>query len=234
MSTHRTESAELRAPAAKPSTFAWTPTRSALVAGLALSAGIVLAVLIHWLLIDSRGQGLALVIAAGGLTAAGVAASLGSSHRVAALLVTAVGVGSVLWAWDWLLAHVDWIYLAQHAGSHVVLGLWFGGSLISLRNGTGDALITRWATRLHGTLPPSLRRYTAQITALWAGYFWLMALASMMLFAFGSTTAWSILANLVTLPLIVAIFLVEYRVRIRLHPDFEHASILDGVRAFMK
>ena len=61
-----------------------------------------------------------------------------------------------------------------------------------------------------------------------------MALASCLLFAFGPLQAWSILANLVTLPLIVAIFIVEYLVRLRLHPDFEHVSILEGVRAFMR
>ena len=50
----------------------------------------------------------------------------------------------------------------------------------------------------------------------------------------GWLQAWSTLANLVTLPLIVGIFIVEYLVRLRLHPDFEHVSIIEGVRAFMK
>ena len=72
------------------------------------------------------------------------------------------------------------------------------------------------------------------MTALWAGYFILMAVASCAVFAFASIQAWSTLANLVTLPLVVALFVVEYAVRLRLHPDFEHVSILDGVRAFMK
>jgi uncharacterized membrane protein len=53
-------------------------------------------------------------------------------------------------------------------------------------------------------------------------------------FAFGSLQTWSVLANLVTLPLVVTLFVVEYLVRLRLHPDFEHVSILEGVRAFMK
>ena len=76
-------------------------------------------------------------------------------------------------------------------------------------------------------------RYTRGVTVLWTAYFLLMALASCALFAFGSLRAWSILANVVTLPLIGLIFVAEYLVRLRLHPRFEHVSLLDGVRAFM-
>jgi uncharacterized membrane protein len=61
-----------------------------------------------------------------------------------------------------------------------------------------------------------------------------MTVASCGLFFFSSLQAWSVLANLVTMPLVVGLFVAEYLVRIRLHPDFQHASILDGVRAYMK
>ena len=96
------------------------------------------------------------------------------------------------------------------------------------------ALITRLALRVHGSLPPAMVRYTRGVTALWAAYFLLMALASCALFVFGSLRAWSILANLVTLPLVALIFVGEYLVRLRLHPRFDHVSLLDGVRAFME
>ena len=210
------------------------PTRVAIAAVAILLAGFALVVLIHVLLSSSEGSPLALLIAIGWTVVCAVMTSLGSRHRLSGLLLTALGLAVTAWRWDWLQAHVDAVYLIQHAGSHAVLGIWFGGSLIAARNGNGLALISRLATRLHGPLPPAILRYTVQVTAVWTGYFLLMAAGSCALFALGSLQAWSTLANLVTLPLTVGIFIVEYLVRLRLHPDFEHVSIIEGVRAFMK
>lgn len=210
------------------------PTHLAVGTVAVLLAGFALVLLIHVLLSSREGSPFALLIAIGWTAACGVATSLGSRHRVAGLLLTALALGATAWYWDWLERHVDVVYLIQHAGSHAVLGIWFGGSLIAAGNGTGQALISRLATRVHGPLPPGIQRYTVQVTAMWTAYFLLMALASCVLFAFGSLQAWSTLANLVTLPLTVVIFIVEYLVRLRLHPDFEHVSIIEGIRAYMK
>lgn len=210
------------------------PTRLAVASLLILLAAFGLVVLIHVLLSDRRGSSLALLIAVGWTLACAVITSLGSRQRLAGLLLTMAGLCAIALCWDWLQARVDFIYLIQHAGSHAVLGIWFGGSLIAASNGTGPALVTRLATQVHGPLPPAIVGYTTRVTALWAGYFVLMALASCLLFAFGSLAAWSILANLVTMPLIVALFLIEYAVRLRRHPEFDHVSIIEGIRAFMK
>ena len=210
------------------------PTRLAVATVTALAAGSALVYLIHVLLSSADGSPLALLIAVGWTAACAVTTSLGSRHRSAGLLLTAAALGLVAWTWDWLQARVDLIYLIQHAGSHALLGIWFGGSLLGARRGTSRPVITRLATRVHGQLPGPIERYATWVTAVWTAYFLLMALASCLLFAFGPLQAWSILANLVTLPLIVAIFIVEYLVRLRLHPDFEHVSILEGVRAFMR
>jgi uncharacterized membrane protein len=209
------------------------PKRLAAATAAALAAGFALVYLIHVLLLQEAGGSLALLIAVAWTLACAVMTSLGSRHRMVGLLLTALALVMVACYWDWLQARVDVVYLIQHAGSHALLGVWFGGSLFAGRSG-GQPLITQLATRLHGPLPPAIARYTARVTGVWTAYFLLMALASCLLFAFGSIRAWSILANLVTLPLVVAIFIVEYLVRLRLHPDFEHVSILEGVRAFMR
>ncbi len=187
---------------------------------------------IHVLLVERDGRSLALLIAVGWTVACAVTTSLGTRHRVAGLAATALGLALAAAWWEVLERHVDLVYLFQHAGTHAMLGLWFAGSLRAGPAG-GEALITRLALRLHGTLPPAMVRYTRGVTVLWTAYFLLMALASCALFAFGSLRAWSILANVVTLPLIGLIFVAEYLVRLRLHPRFEHVSLLDGVRAFM-
>lgn len=210
------------------------PARLAIVTTLILLAIFAVVILIHLLLSSGQGDNLALLIAVGWTAACAVASSLGSRHRVIGLLLTALALGVTALAWPWLQERVDLVYLIQHAGSHAALGIWFGGSLIAQRNGTGQAIITALATRLHGPLPVPIARYTRQVTVLWTCYFILMALASCVVFVFGSIQAWSTLANLVTLPLIVTLFVVEYLVRLRLHPGFDHVSILDGVRAFMK
>lgn len=211
------------------------PTHLAIATVLILLAAFALVSLIHVLLSDERGNPLALLIAVGWTAACALATSLGSRHRLAGLLLTALSLAAIALHWNWLERHVELVYLLQHAGSHAVLGIWFGHSLIAARNGTGQALISRLATRVHGRpLPAPILRYAAQVTAVWTTYFVLMALASCALYAFGSLQAWSTLANLVTLPLVIALFVIEYAVRLRRHPDFEHVSILDGVRAFMK
>jgi len=203
------------------------------------STGILLAAsamvwLIHQSLSSADGSPVALLIAVGWTAVFAVVTSLGSRRPVPGLLLTALGLAAVGRYWDWLQAHVDVVYLIQHAGSHALLAIWFGGSLLAARRGTGQTVITGLATRLHGPLPLPILRYTARVTGCWTLYFVLMALASCALFAFGSLQAWSTLANLVTMPLVAALFVAEYLVRIRLFPDFEHVSILDGVRAYMK
>ena len=61
-----------------------------------------------------------------------------------------------------------------------------------------------------------------------------MALVSVSLFAFGNPVWWSVFVNFLSLPLTLLMFLLEYLVR-RLHlRDFEHKSILEGIRAYSK
>jgi uncharacterized membrane protein len=209
-------------------------TRSAVAIALTLLAAFALVLLIHVLLAERHQGALALLIAVGWTVACAIATSLGSRHALAGLSATAIGLGLVALFWSGLERHVDLVYLLQHAGTHAMLGAWFAGSLQAARTGKGEALITQLALRVHGgRLPPAMVRYTRQVTLLWSGYFLLMALASCGLFAFGSLWAWSLLANVLTLPLVVALFIGEYLVRLRIHPDFDHVSLLDGVRAFM-
>jgi uncharacterized membrane protein len=217
---------------AAPASGRRATSRSAVAIALGLLAAFALVLSIHVLLVERDGNSLALLIAVGWTVACAVTTSLGSRRPVAGLLATAAGVGLCAFWWSTLERHVDLVYLVQHAGTHALLGFWFAGSLRAVGRG-GEALITRLALRLHGSLPPAMIRYTRGVTALWAGYFLLMAVASCALYAFASLRAWSILANVVTLPLIVLIFVGEYLVRLRLHPRFDHVSLLDGVRAFM-
>jgi uncharacterized membrane protein len=61
-----------------------------------------------------------------------------------------------------------------------------------------------------------------------------MALTSLLLFFLAPLAVWSVFANLLTLPLVVAMFLAEYLYRILRYPNFSHASIRSTIRAFLK
>ncbi len=203
---------------------------------IATLAGLCVAIAGFWWLHDllahlsATGDGHpALVVAVGWTALAAVAASIAADRPLPGLLLTASGL-VLAWVFQEALARrIDLVYLAQHAGSHLVLAVVF---VRTLRPAGGPALITRLALRVHGTLPPEIARYTRQVTIGWTAYFFAMGVTSIALFAWAPLSAWSVLANLVTLPLIVAGFLVEYGLRHLLHPRFEHVSIFESIRAY--
>ena len=195
---------------------------------LALAGFLVL----HELLSDAAASGDGrgpLIVAAAWTAACAVLASLASSRPRTGLVLTAVALLAIWYRQDVLARHIDYVYLAQHAGTHLALGLVFARTLTARGS---PPLITRLATRIHGPLPPPIARYTRQVTVGWTVYFLAMAITSVVLFATASLETWSVLANLVTLPLIIAGFLFEYLLRHWLHPDFDHVSIFEGIRAW--
>jgi uncharacterized membrane protein len=54
---------------------------------------------------------------------------------------------------------------------------------------------------------------------------------SALLFFFGPFEVWSVFTNLLTLPLIVLMFIIEYGVRVRVLPNEQH-NALSSVRAY--
>jgi len=105
----------------------------------------------------------------------------------------------------------------------------FGRSLARGR----EPLCTHWANRVQGPLSPPLERYTRQVTVAWTLFFALLTAAQVLLFLLAPLPVWSTFANFFCLPLVAAMFIGEYLVRSQLLPDIDHASILDGVRAFL-
>lgn len=124
------------------------------------------------------------------------------------------------------LGDVRRLYLAQHAGVHLALGLSF---LASLR-GEGDALITQMARRVH-VLTPAMQAYTVRVTRLWVGYFLGMVALSVGVYALLPWEAWSLLANVLTPLLIGVIFVGEHWARYRLHPEFDRITLAQMVQS---
>jgi uncharacterized membrane protein len=199
--------------------------------GLILLAALVgYQILLHWAISSDPGSGLGESLAIAPLAAALIWVT-GRSWRgrlgLTALTLAAVG-GWI--AWRAAGANPALVYLLPHVGACLFMLWLFGHTLMPGR----EALITRLARRMHGTLPAEIERYTRRVTAAWCLFFAGMVLTSLLLFFVAPLAVWSVFANLLNLPLVVAMFLAEYLYRILRYPNFSHASIRSTIRAFRK
>ncbi|MEW6703971.1 MAG: hypothetical protein AB1430_03880 [Pseudomonadota bacterium] len=146
---------------------------------------------------------------------------LGGVGVAAAVLGGVVAQGGV--------EQVSRLYVLQHVGIHLALGAGFG---LSLRDEV--SLIGRVARTVHQEFTPALAGYTRGVTAAWTAYFFGMSALSLWVYAFGSWSAWSLLANVITPAAIGALFVGEHLLRYRLHPEFERVSLAEAVRAYRR
>lgn len=142
-----------------------------------------------------------------------------------------VGAGLLLWGfWDALERNFSWVYFLQHAGTYAMLAAVFGVTLARGR----QALCTRFAEMVHGSLTPEEARYSRQVTWAWTFFLLSISLVSVALFFLVSIEVWSVFANFLSFPLILLMFVVEFAVRRRVLPHQKQHSIMDGVRAYWK
>jgi uncharacterized membrane protein len=195
---------------------------------LLLGALAAYQLLLHWAVSSDPASGLGEFLTIAPLLA-GLVWYLGRSWRGRiGLGVLALAAVAGWIAWRSAGADPALVYLVPHAGAYLFMFWLFGHTLF---NG-GDALITRLARLIHGTLPAEIESYTRNVTRAWCLFFAAMAATSLLLFLLAPLAVWSVFANLLNLPLIVAMFLAEYLYRIRRYPNFSHASIRATIRAF--
>jgi uncharacterized membrane protein len=163
------------------------------------------------------------------LVAAIVMAAWQTRLRIAAIaLIVAAGVA--LWMYsDVLGRNLGLVYLAQENCANAALAFLFGRTLF----GGHEPLCTRLARMLRGTLEPRVERYTRWVTVAWTTFFIVMLAVSIALYVVAPIHVWSAFANLLTLPLIALMFVVEYAIRMRLFRDLPHKPILDALRAYL-
>ncbi|MDH4323419.1 MAG: hypothetical protein OEZ09_10625 [Betaproteobacteria bacterium] len=121
--------------------------------------------------------------------------------------------------------YVPWFYFLQHIAMFIALAVWFGASLRAGR----EALVTRFALLVEGALSPAGLAYTRGATLAWAVFSAAVAAASALLYFLAPLALWSLFANLLTLPLVGAMFVAEFLVRIRVCPELSHGGLLRGV-----
>ena len=153
-----------------------------------------------------------------------------SRHRVLAYAAFVALLGAVAFFWDGIERHFPDLFFVEHAGGNLLLAFIFGRTLVGGR----EPLVTRFARVMHATLPPEVVRYTRHVTLAWTLLFLTLVALSCALYFSGMLAAWSVLANIVNPAAIVAMFLIEYAVRLRALPNWERIGILGGVRAFSR
>lgn len=194
----------------------------------AAAAALAYALASHALMSSAQDSPWALVVALGPLVVLGALGLWRAGQKPLAVVAAAGALLLGVQAWTGHGIPSRWLYLAQHAGIHLALACWFGSTL---RRGSRP-LITVMASKVHRTFTPEMARYTRQVTVAWTLYFATIASVSLLLFVFGEFRHWSLLANLVTPVLTGAMFVAEYLVRYRLHPDFERVSFNKAWQAF--
>ncbi len=195
---------------------------------LAAAAGAAYAVASCLLMIRMPDSPLALAAVLGPMGGAAIVSLYLAGRRFVAALLAAGALALAAHAMNGGRITPQLLYLAQHAGVHLALGLWFGSTLLAGRT----PLITSVARHLHGELPQAQVRYTRQVTLAWVVYFMTLTAASLLLFVAAPFSVWSLFANLLTPLALVAMFAGEYLLRYRLHPEFERVSMRAAIAAY--
>ena len=184
----------------------------------------------HWLMTSAPASRWNAVLVLGPMLAL---VALVAAKRGPRLLAAIAGLGLaalVLQAWRGGGLAPATLYLAQHVAIHTVLAVMFA---LTLRPGQ-EPLVTALARRVHDGLSPGMERYSRKVTVVWSLYFAVMAATSLALFAFAPFDAWAVFANLVTPVAMLLLFVVEYLLRYRLHPEFERATLADAMNAYSR
>jgi len=194
---------------------------------LLLVAGVAYALLSHWMMVFHPAALWAVPVLLGPLwlTALGLAAA--RFGRAGAAVVVVAGVAFFAVVLRGGAVHPDLLYVLQHVGINALLCGWFASTLRAGRL----SLIGQFAQRIH-PLSPAHRAYTTALTRVWALYFAAVALLSVAVYASLPFSAWSLFSNLITPLGVGVLFIGEYLLRYRLHPEFERTRLIDAVRAF--
>lgn len=131
-------------------------------------------------------------------------------------------------AWPHLRDNLTGLYLAQYLSTNLALGLYFGRSLTA---GQTPACTT-FARLMHPSPSPRVLRYTHRITIAWTLFFVGSAMTSTLLYLLAPIQIWSLFSNLLYLPSLVLMFVVEGLVRRLVLPREERHGVIASLRAY--
>lgn len=123
--------------------------------------------------------------------------------------------------------HAVFTFGLPHMAGNLFM-MWFFAR--TLRGGR-VSLITAIARRVHGSLKPEIERYTRTVTLAWSLFFAMQAALSVTLFTFAPLEVWSTYINLLNVPMIILMFIVEYIYRVLRFREHK-SSIFSAVHFF--
>jgi len=204
-------------------------TAGSCVAVLALAAGAAGFLAVAYL--SSTGALpplLAVGVALAPLLAGAVALSWRSRLRWPVMLAALALVGAAALHRDRLSQHISALWFIQHAACNGLLAIYFGRTL---RPGEVP-LVTRIARAVLPSMSPAVAQYSRGVTMAWTVFFITMMLLSVGLYFGSSTAVWSTFATLVSGPLVVLMFVLEFAVRRRTVPADQCGTIAQSVAGF--
>jgi uncharacterized membrane protein len=206
--------------------FSWPPP-AAIRVGAGAAGVLAYASASSWLMTNHPRSPLSLIVALGPMVVAILAAVWREVSPRAAFGVAIFGALVVAWVMPGATWSPQPLYLAEHAGFHAALGLFFA---LTLRPGR-TPLVTRMAVRLHRLTADALV-YTRRCTIAWVVYFAAMSLASLAIYRWAPFSAWTLFANFMTPTGVLLMLVGEYSLRYRLHPEFERVAFASAWQAW--
>ena len=164
------------------------------------------------------------------LLAVGLALAWRSRRRTLWLTLWLVALAVIAVAGETMPDGTLWLLLFQSAGINAAMGLAFGRTLMP----GSTPMVSRFAAVVHGKLSPRLARYTRGVTLAWVVYFVFTSLVSILLFCAAPPAVWSGFVNLLSLPLLAAMFAGEYLVRMLVIPAAERTGFFQAVAAYRR
>jgi uncharacterized membrane protein len=124
--------------------------------------------------------------------------------------------------------------LAVNGLSHASLNLfllWLFGR--PLRAGR-EPLISQISRHINGELKPEVFGYTRRVTIAWCIYFAAQVLVSLLLYVFAPLSAWSFFINVLNLPLLAMMFIVEKTYRTLRFPNHPKTPIMKAIEVYSR
>ena len=184
---------------------------------------------IHATLVLAGTSTLGTALVVGEVAVVALVCALQFSRRLPLVLAMLVVVSAVNAFWNFGSGLIVAASGIPHGAVNFILLTVFGSSLLPGR----VPLITTVSQRLSSRpLTTELLRYTRSVTLAWCFFFALELIASFLLLLLAPLQVWSLFVNVLTMPLVALMYVVEYtyrRSRFRYH---EHRTILQVIELF--
>lgn len=97
-----------------------------------------------------------------------------------------------------------------------------------------EPLISQISRKLNGYLDPDIYRYTRNVTIAWVIFPLSQLIISLALYLLAPVSAWSFFINVLNLPLLILMFVVEKAYRNWRYPDHPRTTIMQAIEVYTK